>query len=238
MLKEHGLQALNSLHEEESPPLPGQRRYAFALGCNSFQKHRLSGLLSWMFRSGVEIWNLGSETQYLRRLCLFPMHSWHFLVAASWADTGGMLRITELGLSSDHHMLHSPWCNMSRVRPAQPWKVTSPCILGPLSSRVWPGKDSLLDFVVTWNFYHFGKCTIYAISKIQLYQLFCVSEHWVNSFSPLLESRKIAPQVLSYTEPNFVFMSHNWTHVQVLRDKRNIILFITTCCHLIHAFHS
>lgn len=160
----------------------------------------------------VEIWNLGSETQYLRRLCLFPMHSWHFPVAASWAETGGMLRIAELGLSSDHHMVHSPWCSMSRVRPAQPWKVTSPCILGPLSSRVWPGTDSHLDFVITWSFYHFGKCTIHAISKIHLYQLFCVLEHWVNSFSPLLESRKITPQVLnmeafSYPEPNFVFMS-------------------------------
>lgn len=112
----------------------------FALGRNSFQKHR-PGLLSWMFRSGVEIWNLGSETQYLRRLCLLPMHSWHFLVAASWAETGGMLRITELGLSSDHHMLHSPWCNMSRVSLLSHEKWHHLAFWGLYPLGVWPGND-------------------------------------------------------------------------------------------------
>lgn len=166
-------------------------RYAFALGRNSFQKHRLSGLLSWMFQKWSEeiweIWDLRPNTSgdcaCFDALLALPCSS---KLGRNWRHAQNN-RAWSLQWPSH---APQPLVQHERVRPAQPWKVTSPCILGPLSSRVWPGNDSLLDFVVTWNFYHFGKCTIYAISKTQRYQLFCVSEHWVNSFSPLWNPEK------------------------------------------------
>lgn len=83
--------------------------------------------------------------------------------------------MAKVDLPSDHHMAHSPslvqdgWSQATSTM-----KKDTSFILESSSSRGWPGSDSHLDVVTTWNSHPFGKCTPDAVSEIHLCHVFSV----------------------------------------------------------------
>lgn len=192
-------------------------------------------------------WDLGPETQRPRRLSLFPGDSWPSPAAASWAESGGMLTMAKVGLPEDHHTAPGP--SLVQHGQSQP--------RSPIKRDITLHSGAFLLQNLAWDWLPSGFCYYLEFSSSEntllmlslnpsLSSLLCVPEHWVNSFSPLLGSRKTAPQVMNmeavpYTEPLSVFMSHNWSHKQVLRDKREMYYFlsllaITSYRHFTHNY--